>query len=133
MPSAPLHEVAQVRAWMSEAFTAAGQGLPLPHRLALRGVEEVLAFGMLGGLWATACALERQGASPRVREAREAIEGALWGHWPAPLADLRHHAVEALVAGGQAGQAWWDLLSRDPRFADWAEGLLAEASARRPS
>lgn len=116
MASPEMHEVTQVRAWLAEAFAAAGQGLPWPHRLALRGVEEALSFGMLGGLWATACALEKQGASPRVKEAREAIEGAMWGHWPAPLSELRHQAVEALAAGSEAGVAWAALLALDPRW-----------------
>jgi hypothetical protein len=75
---------------------------------------------MFGGLWATACALERQGASPRVTEARAAIEGALWGHWPEPLGELRHQLVEALAAGEEAATAWWAWAQAHPELASWA-------------
>lgn len=51
---AGLGELLAAREWIHGVFEEAARGLPLPHRLALMGVEQVILAGMFGGLLAGA-------------------------------------------------------------------------------
>lgn len=128
-------EITHTRAWLHDLFREAGRGLPLPHQLALIGVEHAIAMGMFGGLMVSAWALAEtrrgptdDGRSQEFQETLSALEEAALGPIPAQLgAAIRQ--LGAMPGGPQVldqlakglGPVWEQLLdatkprNQDPR------------------